>query len=646
MKRILIIIILAIMFFGFNAQAASFSNVLTPESKLWKLKVFYEDTTQSLRGAFDSIFKTKTELNYIIQREANREKELSALINKGKTNSTAYNTVLDLNSKLETREISLELNKLSEDERSKILLERAKKEEAIRQPPSIISGDPLNTSYEQTIHKQMDDLRQNIISAQKAGDDQKVSELLNDLNKLHQDMDNTQSWMKARQEAVKQKTEKIADSFSIGYERVYLEQLANTNIANLKAAANDPSNKDYQDFFNKAIKGQQDLIDDLNKISLDQLDKDKMHQLYDQTQNDQEKIRNDYLKKKQDDESAKQLPEEKNTQAEAEKIPEQQTTIENPIEKLVEKKETPVAKPTPTPAPVKNVPVEKKTLKPLGEDDNSKLGGPITMNITQSLFGEVGKEPSSSFCWEGIVISNDLCTNPANISGGKRPYHFVLDSGTGFPPIGVKLAPNGMLVGAPEKEGKYKFGVCVVDLSGLNKCKTVTLTVKKNENGEVAPVLPAPAPTPEPISEPIPVPTPEPAPAPSVKSGVLHISIDTNTCQDTFDPGYPSQIFTKVQMSGTASGPVGTRLRIGNFTLAPGSCGSWTLKDALQVMNPGCERQEGQPEQTHWSGGETIDSYNSPEKKGEAGGWLSISMPGNDQDVNFWFIDCVTTGSK
>lgn len=60
-------------------------------------------------------------------------------------------------------------------------------------------------------------------------------------------------------------------------------------------------------------------------------------------------------------------------------------------------------------------------------------------------------------------------------SGGSAPYYFTLGTAGGFPPIGLILAPNGILSGTPSVQSNTSFVVCAVDLGGNQSCTTVTL---------------------------------------------------------------------------------------------------------------------------------------------------------------------------
>lgn len=89
----------------------------------------------------------------------------------------------------------------------------------------------------------------------------------------------------------------------------------------------------------------------------------------------------------------------------------------------------------------------------------------------------LGGEYSYSFC-EPAISKKDPCDASAtNPRGGTPPYHFELESGVGFPPLGLTLNQNGMLTGKPTAAGERKFSVCAVDLAGEQACRETSLTV-------------------------------------------------------------------------------------------------------------------------------------------------------------------------
>ncbi|MDO8516108.1 MAG: hypothetical protein Q7S28_02560, partial [bacterium] len=120
-----------------------------------------------------------------------------------------------------------------------------------------------------------------------------------------------------------------------------------------------------------------------------------------------------------------------------------------------------------------------------------------------------------------------------------------------------------------------RFSVCVVDTVGAQDCELYTIFI------EAAPKV-------------APQPAPQPAPLPKVE---VKITVTNKSCsvkQDYSD----FTTYTK-DMTGTASGPVGTKLIL-THTPLPISCGSWTLVDVNSRGNA-CEREESDPETTNWS---------------------------------------------
>lgn len=102
--------------------------------------------------------------------------------------------------------------------------------------------------------------------------------------------------------------------------------------------------------------------------------------------------------------------------------------------------------------------------------DCSGFTGPFSMRVDEYV--------SCSFCQPSLKSTSDLCDSSAtNPTGGQPPYHFQLDSGSGFPPMGMSLNLNGILAGTPTQRGKYNFKVCAVDLSGNQACKPIEIQV-------------------------------------------------------------------------------------------------------------------------------------------------------------------------
>ena len=199
----------------------------------------------------------------------------------------------------------------------------------------------------------------------------------------------------------------------------------------------------------------------------------------------------------------------------------------------------------PAPAPVQQpilqeIPSESVNTNPL-----------VLLGFYNGLQGEVGTFFAVNFGGQG----------------GLPPYHFQLNTGGGFPPMGLILDINGRLSGTPTVEGTSNFGVCVVDTSGANKCYTFTMVV-----------------APEVIVPPPPPPPPPPAPDDTTLVSGTVTGTTCNVVQLNAGIGGTVDYYDAV-ISGTASGPVGTTIYGGVIT-----CDSWN----------GCYRSENDPSQTGW----------------------------------------------
>jgi len=143
-----------------------------------------------------------------------------------------------------------------------------------------------------------------------------------------------------------------------------------------------------------------------------------------------------------------------------------------------------------------------------------------------------------------------------NPAGGNPPYTFMLGSGVGFPPFGLILDVNGLLNGTPTAAGTREFEVCVKDLSGNQACGTTSLTVIEKTT----------------------------------------VTISSATCEAVrFSWG--GLMYIDVSASGSASGPVGTRLilpglGIPSETPEEYSCGDWGDNGV---------RDTGEPPTTIWA---------------------------------------------
>lgn len=170
-----------------------------------------------------------------------------------------------------------------------------------------------------------------------------------------------------------------------------------------------------------------------------------------------------------------------------------------------------------------------------------------------------------SFCVPTPATATSPCgpwPPTSDPSGGQPPYHFQLDSGVGFPPIGVSLSKDGVLTGTPAEEtgGRtYTFSVCAVDLAGRAVCRRVSLVV-------------------------------QPPPTPPVDFSLVQ---RPPTCTPVYRPDLARSVHV-LEIRATASGPVDAMV----WWSGSGSenCGAWGY------VSPGiCLRGAADPATTEFS---------------------------------------------
>jgi hypothetical protein len=106
--------------------------------------------------------------------------------------------------------------------------------------------------------------------------------------------------------------------------------------------------------------------------------------------------------------------------------------------------------------------IAKKTVKITQEGDPTTV---ILFNLPTALDGACLNE---SYAYD---------VQPFASGGLGAPYYFQLDTMGGFPPMGLILAPNGVISGIPTVSGKKTFSVCAVDVGGHQKCDKTSITV-------------------------------------------------------------------------------------------------------------------------------------------------------------------------
>lgn len=80
-----------------------------------------------------------------------------------------------------------------------------------------------------------------------------------------------------------------------------------------------------------------------------------------------------------------------------------------------------------------------------------------------------------------------------NWNGIRNGYTFYLQSGKGFPPMGMILGIDGIVRGKPTAIGRSTFVVCVKDVGGNSKCVNAIFIVEENNENYVLPGSRCPA---------------------------------------------------------------------------------------------------------------------------------------------------------
>jgi hypothetical protein len=110
--------------------------------------------------------------------------------------------------------------------------------------------------------------------------------------------------------------------------------------------------------------------------------------------------------------------------------------------------------------------------------------GDVVFQAQQLPPANTGQNYTYSLC-QGVnqaMPTNQECGGPFHpsnaVHGGNPPYHFQLDSGTGFPPFGIHLDKDGNLTGKLSKGAQgSSFRVCAVDLDATQSCQTMAIRV-------------------------------------------------------------------------------------------------------------------------------------------------------------------------
>jgi hypothetical protein len=104
---------------------------------------------------------------------------------------------------------------------------------------------------------------------------------------------------------------------------------------------------------------------------------------------------------------------------------------------------------------------------------------PASIDI-QLFVTVVGAGPTVTPVTSGECTTGTFCNAQVAIATGGSPvYYFTSDTfRNGVPPMGLVVGIDGYLTGtAPDTEGTFEFGVCVVDSIGAFDCDTTSVTI-------------------------------------------------------------------------------------------------------------------------------------------------------------------------
>jgi len=116
--------------------------------------------------------------------------------------------------------------------------------------------------------------------------------------------------------------------------------------------------------------------------------------------------------------------------------------------------------------------------------DPTNTGNRVANAATTATFNAAPTLPGSGVRFNPPALEDAIVGTPYQFdfspfaSGGSGPYYFTLGTAGGFPPIGLILAPNGILSGTPTVQRDTQFDVCAVDLGGNQSCTTITLNAR------------------------------------------------------------------------------------------------------------------------------------------------------------------------
>jgi len=514
MKKVLLMVFAVALLIGIgvSARAAGTAEVIypgiLPGSFLWNIKMFGEDVYQEFLG----VFNKQAEANYVEQRLNERNQELTEIAGLLKGNSETFLTTSNLQGLQHAYDVAAasqlsDLNTLGSLENNQSGANKSTLSSFTNPVAEVVTGLPTWSLATQEVS-----LQNRIAQDQNNGDAADLLLARTNLNAIQQAMAQNDASYFSEQTALNLATENVGPvtCFVNGVKTAacWVSEFQ----ADEQKVLDNYDGRDITPNANvNALKQQMDALLAQAQQDIQAGNTDKANMLVPQMGQLMQRI---WLGLQQ------QFEDNDTTQAEAENQEQPSQTI---------------AQPAPKPK-LKTIPSETIAQSPLG-----------LLEIGTVLQGQVNVPFTKTFI----------------AGGGLPPYRYQLDTGVGFPPQGIMLAPSGVLSGTPSIPGDYTFGVCVVDTSGKSDCEKWEMTV--------TPVTTLPAPAP------VPAPTPQ------------YSLTGSGSCAPCLYGG-SDQCTTA---SGDASGPVGAQLYLEqDLTL---NCGSWTQN------NSGCERDDGQPAGTSWN---------------------------------------------
>jgi len=136
-------------------------------------------------------------------------------------------------------------------------------------------------------------------------------------------------------------------------------------------------------------------------------------------------------------------------------------------------------------------PSEEQEIEDIGgyvEEDYGANEIQFSVNDLVDYLAVINSPYNYSFCYPYVTGPSEICDTGEDYTypsdgynaapyGGNSPYHFQLDSGSGFLPMGLILHPNGYVDGTPSVAGTYSFKICAVDQSAKQNCQDTSIEV-------------------------------------------------------------------------------------------------------------------------------------------------------------------------